>query len=93
MHGDVALVLQQGVAERGDEDAGAAHLGQRALEDIAFGPDVDELDREPADGGQLVRGLLGLGQGQLAGAGADPDGHGVTRPDAAAVPAAVGAAG
>ena len=78
MHRDVAFVLQQGVAQGRDEDAGAAHLGQRALEDIAVGPDVDEFDREAADGGQLVRGLLGLGQGQFAGAGSDPDSHSVS---------------
>ena len=97
MHGDVAGVLQQGVAERGDEDAGTAHLGQRAFEDVAVGPDVDQLHGEPADGGQLVRGLLGLGQGEFAGAGADPDGHAVPWPAAAAaaaaLPAAAGAAG
>ena len=75
VHGDVACVPQQGVAQGRDEDAGAAHLGERTGQDVAVGPDVHELHREAADGGQLVRGLLRLGQGQLAGPGADPDGH------------------
>ena len=78
VHSHVAGVLQQGIAQGRDEDAGAAHLGQRAVEDVAVGADVDQLDREAADGGQLVRGLLGLGEGQFAGAGADPDGHGAS---------------
>ena len=75
MHGDVARVAQQRIAQGRHEHPGAAHLGQRAGEDVAVGPDVDKLHGEPADGGQLVRGLLGLGEGQRAGAGADPDGH------------------
>ena len=75
VHSHVAGVLQQRIAQGRDEDAGAAHLGQRTLEDIAVGPDVDQLDREAADGGQLVSGLLRLGEGQFAGAGSDPDGH------------------
>ena len=78
MHRDVAAVLQQGIAQGSDEDAGAAHLRQRAGEDVAVGADVDQLHGEPAHGGQLVRGLLRLGEGQFAGAGSDPDGHGAS---------------
>ena len=75
MHGNIALVAQQRVAQRGDEDAGAAHLGQRAGEDVAVGPDMDEFDVETSDGGQPVGRLLRLGQGELARPGADPYSH------------------
>jgi hypothetical protein len=72
---DVAFVPQQRIAQGGDEDAGAAHLRERAGEDVAVGPDVDEFHREASDGGELVRGLLCLGERELAGAGADADRH------------------
>ena len=87
---DVARVPQQGVAQRRHEHPGAAHLGQRAGQDVAVGADVDEFHREPADGSQLVRGLLGLGEGELAGPGADPNCHCGAWP-AAVVAAAAGA--
>ncbi len=84
MHGDVALVTQEGIAQRRDEHARAAHLRQRACQDVAVGPDVDQFHRETADGGQLVRCLLGLGERELAGAGPDTDGHRASCPAAGA---------
>ena len=75
MHSDVARVLQQRVAKGGDEHSGAAHLGQGARPDIAFGLDAHQFNGKATDGGQLVRGLLALGEREFARAGTDPNGH------------------
>src|SRR4051794_22725031 len=76
MDGDVALTAQQRIAQRCDENARATHLGQRPGKDIAIRADVHQLHRKTPDGGELVRGLLGLGERKLAGAGSNPDSHG-----------------
>jgi hypothetical protein len=59
--GNIALIAQERVTQGGNKDARAAHLGQRAREDVAVRADVHQFHRETADGGKLVRGLLGLG--------------------------------
>lgn len=76
MDGDVALTAQQRVAQGRNKDARAAHLGQRPGEDVTVSADVHQFHRETPDGGELVRGLLGLGERQFAGAGSNPDRHG-----------------
>ncbi len=47
VHGQVALPGQQGLAQRGDEDAGPAERRERPGEPVAVGADPDELDRLP----------------------------------------------
>src|SRR6266542_3813498 len=44
VHGDIDLAGQQGVAQRTDEDAGAADLLQRPAVHVAGGDDQDQLD-------------------------------------------------
>ena len=75
MDGDVAFVAQQGVTQGSDKHTRATHLRQRPRQDVTVSTDVDQFHRETSDGGQLVSGLLRLGEGELAGARSDPDRH------------------
>ena len=74
VHGDVAPAVQQGVAQRGHEDAGAAQALQRAGQPVAVGADVDGLEGEVAAPEVLegVDHMAGLREREGARAGADP---------------------
>lgn len=74
MDGDVDLALVQGLAHRGDEDAGAAEAGERGHVDIAFGDDLDDLDPPPGQGRDLVGDRRRLRAGELGAARAQADG-------------------
>ena len=78
MHGDVAASCSRASRRAATKTPVPPIWDSEPREDVAVGADVDQLHGEPADGGQLVRGLLRLGQGQFAGAGADPDAHGAS---------------
>ena len=76
VHGQVALPGQQGLAQRGDEDAGPAERRERPGEPVAVGADPDQLDRvarpRPERVAERVGDHAGLGDGELAAPRADP---------------------
>ena len=74
VHGEVDLAAQQRLAQRADEDAGAADLGQRRGGDVALGADRRPArSSQPGGSRQGVGDQLALGAGQGGGAGADAD--------------------
>ena len=79
VHGDVAATVEQRGAQRADEDAGAAHAGQRGVGDVAVGGDLDELDLDAEGRADRVGDVTGLGAGEHGAAGADPDDGGQAR--------------
>ena len=79
MHDDVDPALQQRGPDPGHEHAGATDDGQRSGVHVALGPDADELDRAAGDPGDPIGHHAGLGQGQGAAPGADPQNAGTHR--------------
>ena len=76
MHRDVDLAAQQRVAQRADEDAGAAGLLERGaggLGAVALGGHLDQLGLAAEPVADQRGDELGLGGGEQRGAGADPD--------------------
>ena len=73
VHGQVDPPVDQGGAQGGDEDAGAAELGQRGgLVAIALGADLDELDLV-AERAQLVGHPRRLGRREGGSAGSEAE--------------------
>src|SRR5580700_5940400 len=78
MHGQVYLATEQGLAQRADEHASAADLGQLGPADVAERGHADNLDLTAGPFGNHAGHLSGLRDGHRAPAAAQPQrrGHG-----------------
>ena len=78
MHGDVDVAVEQRVAQRADEDAGAAEPAASGVPAAWLRSpsvvDLDQLDLAAEPVADQVGDQPGLGGGEQRGAGADPDG-------------------
>src|SRR5699024_661591 len=68
VHGQVDLAGEEGIAQGGGEDPGAAETGERGAVGVALGDDVDQLDLV-AGRAQRVGHVTGLGAGEDRAAG------------------------
>src|SRR5690606_36630743 len=75
VHREVGLAVEQRLLDLLDEQALAADLGQRAVDDaVAGGLDDEELDGEAGGGrDQAIADVVGLPEGELAAAGRDDE--------------------
>ena len=71
MDGEVDGAGEQRVAQRRDEDAGAADLRDGGGVDVALGLHAHELDRAAQAGADLVGDVPRLGERERTGAGAE----------------------
>jgi hypothetical protein len=73
VHGDVDAVVEQRLAQRADEHARAAELGQRLGVAVSLGGDLDQHDLAAKSRAQPVTHPAGLSGGEDRGAGAQAD--------------------
>src|SRR6266581_5472302 len=92
MHGQVHLAAEQRLAQRADEDAGAADLSQLRPADVAQRGHPDDLDLAAGPLGDHAGHLAGLRDGHRAPAAAQPESHRPKRHRAHREPSCSGAA-